>query len=176
MHPSRSGSYHSSCASVDALGAFIIGIVAGILVDVVVELLDKKLHLDDPVGAVGVHMANGIWGTLAVGLFATGKGEGAFVDGSALAGLFYGGGFKLLGIQALGICCIVAYVVVAMTIVFQIIKHTIGLRVSAEEKFTVWMLLNMVYHQHMQTLCQQHLLTMVKLQKKLTLRVLSLLT
>ena len=122
------------CASVDALGAFIIGIVAGILVDVVVELLDKKLHIDDPVGAVGVHMANGIWGTLAVGLFATGKGEGAFVDGSALAGLFYGGGFKLLGIQALGICCIVAYVVVAMTIVFQIIKHTIGLRVSAEDE------------------------------------------
>ena len=122
------------CASVDALGAFIIGIVAGILVDVVVELLDKKLHIDDPVGAVGVHMANGIWGTLAVGLFATGKGEGAFVDGSALAGLFYGGGFKLLGIQALGICFIVAYVVVAMTIVFQIIKHTIGLRVSAEDE------------------------------------------
>lgn len=122
------------CASVDALGAFIIGIVAGILVDVVVELLDKKLHIDDPVGAVGVHMANGIWGTLAVGLFATGKGEGAFVDGSALAGLFYGGGFKLLGIQALGICCIVAYVVVAMTIVFQIIKHTVGLRVSAEDE------------------------------------------
>ena len=122
------------CASVDALGAVIIGLVAGILVDVVVELLDKKCHIDDPVGAVGVHMANGIWGTLAVGLFATGKGEGAFVDGSALPGLFYGGGLKLLGIQALGIVTIVAYVLVAMTIVFQIIKHTIGLRASAEDE------------------------------------------
>ena len=122
------------CASVDALGAVIIGLVAGILVDVVVEFLDKKCHIDDPVGAVGVHMANGIWGTLAVGLFATGKGEGAFVDGSALPGLFYGGGLKLLGIQALGIVTIVAYVLVAMTIVFQIIKHTIGLRASAEDE------------------------------------------
>ncbi len=122
------------CASVDALGAVIIGLVAGILVDVVVELLDKKCHIDDPVGAVGVHMANGIWGTLSVGLFATGKGEGAFVDGSALPGLFYGGGLKLLGIQALGIVTIVAYVLVAMTIVFQIIKHTIGLRASAEDE------------------------------------------
>lgn len=122
------------CASVDALGAVIIGLVAGILVDVVVELLDKKCHIDDPVGAVGVHMANGIWGTLSVGLFATGKGEGAFVDGSALPGLFYGGGLKLLGIQALGIVTIVAYVLVAMTIVFQIIKHTIGLRASTEDE------------------------------------------
>ena len=122
------------CASVDAIGALIIGLVAGILVDVVVEFLDKKCHIDDPVGAVGVHMANGIWGTLAVGLFATGKGEGAFVDGSALPGLFYGGGLKLLGIQALGIVTIVAYVLVAMTIVFQIIKHTIGLRASAEDE------------------------------------------
>ncbi len=122
------------CASVDALGALIIGLVAGILVDVVVELLDKKLHIDDPVGAVGVHMANGIWGTLSVGLFATGEGKGAFVDGSTYAGLFYGGGLKLLGIQALGIAAIVAYVVVTMTIVFFIIKHTIGLRASAEDE------------------------------------------
>lgn len=122
------------CASVDALGALIIGLVAGILVDVVVEVLDKKLHIDDPVGAVGVHMANGIWGTLATGLFATGTGEGAFVDGSGMAGLFYGGGFKLLGIQALGITTIVAYIVVVMTVVFLVIKHTVGLRASAEDE------------------------------------------
>lgn len=122
------------CASVDAGGALVIGLVAGILVDLVVELLDKKLHIDDPVGAVGVHMANGIWGTLAVGLFATGKGEGAFVDGSYYAGLFYGGGLKLLGIQALGMITIVCYATVMMTIVFQIIKHTIGLRASAEDE------------------------------------------
>lgn len=124
----------AGCASVDALGAIIIGIVAGILVDVVVEFLDKKLHVDDPVGAVGVHMANGIWGTLAVGLFATGKGEGAFVDGSYYAGLFYGGGFKLFGIQALGMITIVVYAAIMMTIVFQVIKHTIGLRASAEDE------------------------------------------
>lgn len=122
------------CASVDAFGAAIIGIVAGILVDVVVEFLDKKLHIDDPVGAIGVHMANGIWGTLAVGLFATGTGEGAFVDGSYYKGLFYGGGFKLLGIQALGMITIVIYAAIMMTIVFQIIKHTIGLRASAEDE------------------------------------------
>lgn len=124
----------AGCASVDAIGAIIIGIVAGILVDVVVEFIDKKLHIDDPVGAIGVHMANGIWGTLAVGLFATGTGEGAFVNGSALPGLFYGGGLKLLGIQALGAVTIVTYAVVMMTIVFQVIKHTIGLRASAEEE------------------------------------------
>lgn len=124
----------AGCASVDAFGAIIIGIVAGILVDVVVEFIDKKLHIDDPVGAIGVHMANGIWGTLAVGLFATGTGEGAFVNGSALSGLFYGGGLKLLGIQALGVVTIVTYAAVMMTVVFQVIKHTIGLRASAEEE------------------------------------------
>ena len=124
----------AGCASVDAFGALIIGLVAGVLVDVAVEFLDKKLHIDDPVGAVGVHMANGIWGTVAVGLFATGIGKGAFVDGSANAGLFYGGGFKLLGVQLLGIICIAAYVSVAMVIVFQLIKHTVGLRASAEDE------------------------------------------
>ncbi|MCH5202668.1 MAG: ammonium transporter [Oscillospiraceae bacterium] len=122
------------CASVDAIGALIIGLVAGVLVDVVVEFLDKKLHIDDPVGAVGVHMANGIWGTLSVGLFATGTGKGAFVDGSGMAGLFYGGGFKLLGIQALGVGAVVLYTIVTMTIVFLVIKHTIGLRASAEDE------------------------------------------
>lgn len=124
----------AGCASVDALGAIIIGAVAGILVDLAVEGLDKGLHIDDPVGAVGVHMVNGIWGTIAVGLFATGTGEGAFVDGSYYAGLFYGGGFKLLGIQLMGIACIVVYAAICMTIVFQVIKHTIGLRTSAEDE------------------------------------------
>ena len=124
----------AGCASVSWVGAFFIGLVAGILVDVAVEVIDKKLHIDDPVGAVAVHGVNGIWGTLAVGLFAVGTGEGAFCDGSYYAGLFYGGGLKLLGIQALGVVAIVAYVAVAMTIVFQIIKHTIGLRASAEDE------------------------------------------
>ena len=114
----------------------VIGAVAGILVDVVVEVLDKKLHIDDPVGAVGVHFANGVWGTIAVGLFATGRGADvvAFADGSTYAGLFYGGGLKLLGIQVLGIVAIDIYAAIMMTIVFQLIKHTIGLRTKAEEE------------------------------------------
>ena len=126
----------AGCASVDTIGALIIGAVSGILVDVVVEVLDKKFHIDDPVGAVGVHWANGVWGTIAVGLFATGKGDTvqAFADGSYYAGLFYGGGAKLLGIQILGIVAIDVYAAVMMTIVFQLIKHTIGLRTTAEEE------------------------------------------
>ena len=126
----------AGCASVDTIGALVIGAVAGILVDVVVEVLDKKFHIDDPVGAVGVHWANGVWGTIAVGLFATGKGDTvqAFADGSYYAGLFYGGGAKLLGIQILGIVAIDVYAAIMMTIVFQLIKHTIGLRTTAEEE------------------------------------------
>ena len=126
----------AGCASVDTIGALIIGAVSGILVDVVVEVLDKKFHIDDPVGAVGVHWANGVWGTIAVGLFATGRGDTvqAFADGSTYAGLFYGGGAKLLGIQILGIVAIDVYAAVMMTIVFQLIKHTIGLRTTAEEE------------------------------------------
>ena len=126
----------AGCASVDTIGALIIGAVSGILVDVVVEVLDKKFHIDDPVGAVGVHWANGVWGTIAVGLFATGRGDTvqAFADGSTYAGLFYGGGAKLLGIQILGIVAIDLYAAVMMTIVFQLIKHTIGLRTTAEEE------------------------------------------
>ena len=126
----------AGCASVDTIGALVIGAVAGILVDVVVEVLDKKFHIDDPVGAVGVHWANGVWGTIAVGLFATGRGDTvqAFADGSTYAGLFYGGGAKLLGIQILGIVAIDLYAAVMMTIVFQLIKHTIGLRTTAEEE------------------------------------------
>ena len=117
----------ASCDCVDALGSIIIGAVAGILVVVVVETLDKKLHIDDPVGAVGVHMANGIWGTFAVGLFSTGY------DGVG-KGLFYGGGFKQLGIQLVGFLAVAAWTVVTMVIVFTLIKKTNGLRVSAEEE------------------------------------------
>ncbi|MGN0523465.1 MAG: ammonium transporter [Eubacterium sp.] len=115
------------CDCVDAFGSMIIGLVAGILVVVVVELLDKKLHIDDPVGAVGVHMANGIWGTIAVGLFSTGYDDVG-------KGLFYGGGFKQLGIQLVGVLAVAAWTVVTMVIVFALIKKTNGLRVSAEEE------------------------------------------
>lgn len=115
------------CDCVDALGSIIIGAVSGILVVLVVELLDKKLHIDDPVGAVAVHCANGIWGTIAVGLFSTGA------DGVG-KGLFYGGGFKQLGLQLMGFAAVAAWTVVTMTIVFFVIKKTNGLRVSAEEE------------------------------------------
>lgn len=118
----------AGCADLDAAGAIAVGVVSGILVDVVVEVLDKKCHIDDPVGAVGVHMANGIWGTIAVGLFATGNGQ------NGITGLFYGGGFKQLGIQTLGFVTIVAYASVCMLIVFQVIKHTVGLRASVEDE------------------------------------------
>lgn len=119
----------ASCDCTDALGSIIIGAVSGILVVVAVEFIDKKLHIDDPVGAVAVHMVNGIWGTIAVGLFSTGA------DGVGV-GLFYGGGFRQLGIQLMGFAAVAAWTVVAMTIVFFAIKKTIGLRVSAEEEIT----------------------------------------
>ena len=118
----------AGCDAVDALGSAIIGIVSGILVVVVVEALDLKLHIDDPVGAVAVHLANGIWGTLAVGLLANPDAP------AGLEGLFYTGSFKLLGIQALGIVAILAWTAVTMTITFLIIKKTVGLRVSKEEE------------------------------------------
>ena len=112
----------AGCANVDALGATIIGLVDGILVVIAVEFIDQKLKIDDPVGAVAVHGCNGLWGTVAVGLFDYNNG------------VFYGGGFHQLGVQVLGVVCIAAYAAVAMTIVFTILKHTIGLRVSAEEE------------------------------------------
>ena len=118
----------AGCDAVDALGSAIIGIVSGILVVVVVEVLDLKLHIDDPVGAVGVHLANGVWGTLAVGLFANPDAP------AGLEGLFYTGSFKLLGIQTLGIIAILAWTAVTMTLTFFIIKKTVGLRVSKEEE------------------------------------------
>ena len=118
----------AGCDAVDALGSAIIGIVSGILVVVVVEVLDLKLHIDDPVGAVGVHLANGVWGTLAVGLLANPDSP------AGLEGLFYTGSFKLLGIQTLGIIAILAWTAVTMTLTFFIIKKTVGLRVSKEEE------------------------------------------
>ena len=118
----------AGCDAVDALGSAIIGIVSGILVVVVVEVLDLKLHIDDPVGAVGVHLANGVWGTLAVGLLANPDAP------AGLEGLFYTGSFELLAIQTLGILAILAWTVVTMTLTFFIIKKTVGLRVSKEEE------------------------------------------
>ena len=114
------------CDTVSPVSAAIIGIVAGILVVVGVEFIDQVLKIDDPVGACGVHMLNGMWGTIAVGLFSDGTcGE---------KGLFTGGGAHLLGIQLLGMVSVIAWVAITMTIVFQIIKHTIGLRASEQEE------------------------------------------
>ena len=116
------------CADVDCVGAIIIGIVSGFLVCFGVWLLDYVLKIDDPVGAVAVHFFNGIWGTIAVGLFATGNGQ----DG--ITGLFYGGGFNQLGIQLLGVVSILAWTGVTGFVTFMIIKKTIGLRVSRHEE------------------------------------------
>ena len=127
----------AGCDVTDALGAIIIGSVAGLLVCFGVWLLDYVLHIDDPVGAVAVHMMNGIWGTIAVGLFATNSAPGYSIadsKGNELVGLFYGGGFKLLGLQLTGFVSVAAWTVVTITIVFFVIKATLGLRVSEEEE------------------------------------------
>ena len=118
----------AGCADVDAIGAAVIGIVSGILIVVAVGFVGIKLNIDDPVGAFSVHGVNGMWGGLAVGLFATGNGQ------NGVTGLFYGGGFAQLGKQALGIVTIVAWTVVCMIIVFTIIKKTVGLRVTKDEE------------------------------------------
>ncbi|MDY3909581.1 MAG: ammonium transporter [Eubacterium sp.] len=138
----------AGCDVTDALGAIIIGAVAGLLVVFGVWLLDYKLHIDDPVGAVAVHCMNGIWGTVAVGLFATdtapafARGYGEVVDGVRVfggnqimgKGLFYGGGFSLLGYQLLGVLTVGAFAAILMLIVFLAIKAIFGLRVSEEEE------------------------------------------
>ena len=118
----------AGCDSLDAIGATVVGVVSGILVVVAVEFLDLKLHIDDPVGAVGVHLVNGVWGTLAVGLLANPEAP------AGLNGLFYTGSAVLLGKQTVGILAILAWTAVTMTITFLIIKKTVGLRVSAEEE------------------------------------------
>lgn len=134
------------CDVTDAFGAIVIGAVAGLLVVFGVWLLDYKLHVDDPVGAVAVHCLNGIWGTIAVGLFATdsapafarGYGDGVTFGANQICGegLFYGGGFKLLGVQLLGAASIIIYTAVFITITFVVIKAVTGLRVSEEEEIT----------------------------------------
>ena len=131
----------AGCDVMDCFGAIMVGIVSGLLVPFGVWFLDYKLHIDDPVGAVAVHCLNGIWGTLAVGLFATSKAPGYSIpvnasadEFTALNGLFYGGGFQLLGRQALGVLTVGAWAAITITITFLIIKATIGLRVSAHEE------------------------------------------
>ena len=118
------------CDVTDAAGAIIIGAVAGVLVVFGVWLLDYVLHIDDPVGAVAVHFMNGVWGTIATGLFATTSAPG----NDTLVGLFYGGGADLLIKQILGVVTVCAWTAVTITIAFFLIKATVGLRVSEEEE------------------------------------------
>ncbi len=118
------------CDVTDATGAIIIGAVAGVLVVFGVWLLDYVLRVDDPVGAVAVHCLNGIWGTIATGLFATTSAPG----NDSVVGLFYGGGFHQLGLQCLGVLSVGLWTVVTITIAFLIIRGTVGLRVTEEEE------------------------------------------
>ena len=127
----------ASCDVTDAFGAVVIGAVAGLLVVFGVWLLDQVLRVDDPVGAVAVHCMNGIWGTLAVGLFAADTAPGYSIvnaSGETLTGLFYGGGFKLLKLQIIGFASVAAWTVVTITITFLVIKVIVGLRVNREEE------------------------------------------
>ena len=118
------------CDVTDCFGALVIGTVSGVLVVFGVWFLDYVLRVDDPVGAVAVHFCNGVWGTLAVGLFATTSAPG----NDTLTGLFYGGGFRLLGLQILGVVSVCAWTAVTITLTFLMIKATVGLRVSEEEE------------------------------------------
>lgn len=116
----------ASCDAIDAVGAAIIGAICGAVIVFAVEFFDKVAKIDDPVGAISVHCVCGALGTILTGFFATGV--------TTEAGLFYGGGFHLLGIQVLGVVSVGLYAAIVITIVFQAIKHTIGLRVSPEEE------------------------------------------
>ena len=132
------------CDVCDAFGAIIIGFVSGFLVIFGVWLCDYVLLVDDPVGAVAVHMMNGIWGTISVGLFATetapafarGIGDGKTFGANQIAGegLFYGGGFKQLGLQFVGLGATALWTIVTITITFLVIKAIFGLRVTEEEE------------------------------------------
>jgi len=119
----------AGCASVSPLSAITIGAIAGLVVVFSVEMFDFIFKIDDPVGAISVHGVVGAVGTILVGFFAEAKYAGEGVNG-----LFFGGGFKLLGVQALGVFAVMAWVVVTMGIVFFIIKKTVGLRVSRDEE------------------------------------------
>lgn len=121
------------CSVVSPASAIAIGAIGGLLVVLSVEFFDKKLKIDDPVGAISVHGVNGAWGTLAVGLFSQAK----FADTAGYGpvnGLFFGGGLGQLGIQALGVFSVLIWVLFASGILFLAIKFTIGLRVSKEEE------------------------------------------
>jgi len=115
----------AGCAVSTLEGAIFTGILASLCMLIVVELLDRKIHIDDPVGAIGVHGVAGAVGTLLVGVFA---------NSGDIVGLAYGGGFGLLGVQALGVVSVFAWTMATAGILFFLLKKTVGLRVSAEEE------------------------------------------
>ena len=126
----------AGCDTVEPVGAAIMGLIFGIVMVFAIEFFDKVAKIDDPVGAISVHGVCGALGTILLGFFSSGgvaEADGSF---AVMKGLFYGGGFKFLGVQSLGVVSVIAYVAVVISIVFLILKHTIGLRVSAEEEIT----------------------------------------
>ena len=126
----------AGCDTVEPVGAAIMGLIFGIVMVFAIEFFDKVAKIDDPVGAISVHGVCGALGTILLGFFSSGgvaEADGSF---AVMKGLFYGGGFKFLGVQSLGVVSVIAYVAVVISIVFFILKHTIGLRVSAEEEIT----------------------------------------
>ena len=129
----------AGCDLVDPVGAFFIGLIAGFVVVFGIEFIDKVCKIDDPVGAIGVHGMCGATGTLLTGLFSANEFtyvNAAGVEMTMSKGLFYGGGFRFLGVEALGVVSVIAWVAITMTIVFMVLKHTIGLRVTREEEIS----------------------------------------
>jgi Amt family ammonium transporter len=120
----------ASCAFVSLGSAIWIGLIGGVLVVLGVVFIDQYLHIDDPVGAIAVHGICGTWGTLALGLFA----QDIFSPGTTGNGLFFGGSFKLLGTQALGVVSVFGWCMVSGFLLFYVIKQLVGLRVSREEE------------------------------------------
>jgi len=123
----------AGCANVNTTGAIIIGIVSGFVLVFGLDLVERVFKVDDPVGAVAVHGFNGLWGTIAIGLFAV-PAAGVFTEMGPVAGLFYGGGVTQLGIQTLGAVVVSAWAFVTMGALFFLMKKTVGVRVSAKEE------------------------------------------
>ena len=119
----------AGCDTMDAMGAFFVGVVSGLLVCFGVWFCDYVIRVDDPVGAVAVHFCNGLWGTIAVGLFATTSAPSCEING-----LFYGGGVHQLILQLTGVGSGLLWTGVTMFIVFKVIDKIFGLRVTDQEQ------------------------------------------
>lgn len=120
-------------ASVTPVGGIVIGLIGGVILVYGLDFVEKTLKVDDPVGAVAVHGFNGVWGTVAIGLFAAPQ-AGILTEMGDVAGLFYGGGFSQLGIQLLGTVIVSLWAVVTMGTLFYVLRETVGIRVSIAEE------------------------------------------